>query len=343
MRILFDITHPAHVHFFRHAIAELLARGDQVAVTTRHKDITVELLAELGIPATPLTAAGKGLAGLVVEMILRDVRLRRFCRRFRPDVLTAVSGAFAAQTAWLVGKPAVVWDDTEHQKFAHFVTRPFASAIFSPDCYTKPQGPKHHLYAGCHELAYLHPGRFTPDPQVVRSLGIDPHSRYCLVRFVSWGAHHDVGQHGIAADRRREFLESLSAVARPYVTSEAPLPAELEPFGLRVPVSKVHHVLAFAALYVGEGATMASEAALLGTPAVYTNTLPAGTIAMFARSGLVEQITDTDAALRRCLAWLADDQAKPRAAAARDRLLADKIDVTALIVQTLGDYARRGR
>jgi hypothetical protein len=343
VRVLFDITHPAHVHFFRNAIAELLARGDQIAVTTRQKDITVELLAELGIPATPLTTAGKGLAGLVVEMIVRDIRLRRFCRQFRPDVLTAVSGAFAAQTGWMVRKPAVVWDDTEHQKFAHFVTRPFASAIFSPDCYTKSQGLKHHLYAGCHELAYLHPRRFTPDPQVVRSLGIDPHSRYCLVRFVSWGAHHDVGQHGIATDRRREFLESLAAVARPYVTSEAPLPAELESFRLRIPFSKVHHVLAFAALYVGEGATMASEAALLGTPAVYTNTLPAGTLAMFQRCGLMEQIIDTDAALRRCLAWLADDEAKSRAASARDRLLAEKIDVTALIVQTLDDYARRGR
>jgi predicted glycosyltransferase len=88
---------------------------------------------------------------------------------------------------------------------------------------------------------------------------------------------------------------------------------------------------------------MASEAALLGTPAVYTNTLPAGTLAMFARRGLLEQITDTDAALQRCLTWLADDQAKPRAVAARDRLLADKIDVTALIVQTLDDFARRGR
>jgi len=37
MRILIDIGHPAHVHFFRNAIRELEGRGD--AVGAREKEV----------------------------------------------------------------------------------------------------------------------------------------------------------------------------------------------------------------------------------------------------------------------------------------------------------------
>ena len=292
-----------------------------------------------------MTECGRGLGGLFVEMLVRDVKLLAICRRFRPDVLTAISGAFAAQAGWLARRPVIVWDDTEHQKFAHLVTYPFATAVFSPDCYRKRFGPKHHLYPGCHELAYLHPRRFTADAAVARAAGVDPDGRYCLIRLISWGAHHDVGQHGIDVDKRVSFVRRIARHARPYITAEGPLPAELEPYRLRIPVSRIHHVLAFALLYVGEGATMASEAALLGTPAVYTNTLGAGTIDMFSRYGLVWQVTDTDEALDRSEALLTDSAAKRRAQEARQRVLADKIDVTRLIVETLEDQGgsrRRG-
>jgi predicted glycosyltransferase len=49
VKVLFDIVHPADVHFFRNSIYTLLRRGDEVVVTSRKKDITVELLNALGI------------------------------------------------------------------------------------------------------------------------------------------------------------------------------------------------------------------------------------------------------------------------------------------------------
>ena len=35
----------------------------------------------------------------------------------------------------------------------------------------------------------------------------------------------------------------------------------------------MHDLLYYATMYIGEGATMASEAAILGTPSIYINTL----------------------------------------------------------------------
>lgn len=340
MRILIEITHPAHVHFFRNAIAEFQKRGHRVAVTAREKDVTTTLLKNFEIPFTTLSQIGRSKFALIGELIARDACLWRFCRKFKPDVLTAISGVFAAHVGWFIGKPVIVWDDTEIATMAHKITYPFVTAVYSPDCYEKSFGKKHHFYPGCHELAYLHPKRFTADAEIVKGLGINPGEKYCIIRFVSWQAHHDVGQHGFAGDQKLNFVKEIAKYATPYITSEADLPEELKAYRLNVPAHLVHHVMAFAALYVGEGATMASESAVLGVPAVYINTLKLGYINMLEKYGLVKQTTDTQQALQQSLGWLADPEAKQKCAAARKELLADKIDVTDYIVDIIERYMK---
>jgi len=343
MRILVDITHPAHVHFFRNAIAELRKRGHSVAVTTRQKDVTIALLNNFNIPYTTLSKTGRGRISLFSEMLIRDARLWNFCRRFKPDILTAISGVFAAHAGFFTGKPVVVWDDTEIATMSHRITHPFVDAVYSPDCYKKSLGKKHHLYPGCHELAYLHPNRFTADAEVVKSIGIDLEEKYCIIRFVSWQAHHDIGQRGFADEQKLQFVKEIAGYARPYITSEAELPKEFKSYRLDIPVHQIHHVLAFAALCVGEGATMASESAVLGVPAVYVNTLKLGYIDMLEEYGLIKQTADTQEALRQSIDWLCDAEAKEKCIAAREKLLADKIDVTDFIVETIERVAEKHR
>ena len=341
MNILIDLIHPAHVHFFHHAIGELEKRGHNVAVTARQKDVTVELLANFGIPFTVLSKVGKGRTGLLRELILRDMRLWKFCRDFRPNVLTGISGVFISHVGALLRKPSVVWDDTEHQKLAHMITWPLATAIYSPDCYLKPPKRRQHLYAGVHELAYLHPNRFSPDAELVKSLGISPLQKYCIIRFVSWGAHHDVGQHGLADEKKLDFVRAIAKYARPYITSEGTLPGEFEHYRLNIPVHRMHHVLACASLCVTEGATVASEAAVLGVPTVYVNTLKLGYTNMLEEYGLLTQTTDTDRALELSFAWLKDEKAEEKCRAARQKFLVDKIDVTDYVVKTIEQVSDR--
>jgi predicted glycosyltransferase len=108
------------------------------------------------------------------------------------------------------------------------LTYPFVLQVQSPDCYMKDLGSKQVRYAGCHELAYLHPNRFVPDEQIVKDLGVNTSEKYCIIRLVSWGAHHDIGQHGFDDEKKIYFVEQIAKYARPYITSEAALPAELE-------------------------------------------------------------------------------------------------------------------
>ena len=96
MRILVDITHPAHAHFFRHPIELWRERGHQVAITSRRKDIAVELLDSFGFEHHELGTARSGLIGLAIELPVRTARLCRRIRQFRPDVMTAIGGVFIA-------------------------------------------------------------------------------------------------------------------------------------------------------------------------------------------------------------------------------------------------------
>jgi predicted glycosyltransferase len=338
MRILVEITHPAHVHFFRNAINIWKNHGHEVAVTAREKDVIIELLKNYNIPYKVLSKAGKGLLSLAGEMCLRDMRLLRLCRDFRPDILTGVFGVYAAHAGFLTGIPVVVWDDTEHEKISHMLTYRFVNAVYSPDCYGKRFGNKHHFYPGCHELAYLHPKRFAPDADTVRQVGINPDEKYCIIRFVGWQAHHDVGQRGFVEEQKLSFIKEIAKYARPYISSESPLPEELEPYRLNVPVHLIHHIMAFASLCVGEGATMASESAILGVPAVYVNTLRTGYIDMHERYGLLKQTTNTNEALKLCLEFLTGQNVKERCRIAQQKLLNEKIDVTAYVVETIEQW-----
>jgi len=143
MNILVDMIHPGDVHFFRLAIEQFQDRGHNVAVTARVKDVAIDLLNEYSIPYICLSTVGKGQLGLARELFIRDFRLWKFARKFKPDVLTSVSGIFASHIGAVLRKPSVVWDDTEHQKQIHTITWPTATVICSPDCYTKSAGKKH--------------------------------------------------------------------------------------------------------------------------------------------------------------------------------------------------------
>ena len=87
MRILADLLHPAHVHFFKHAIWEWQRQGHQVLITSRDKDVALTLLDEYGFDHNVLSTAGKGLPRLLWELVTRSIRLLRVARSFRPDLM----------------------------------------------------------------------------------------------------------------------------------------------------------------------------------------------------------------------------------------------------------------
>ena len=71
MRLLFDVLHPAHVHFFRPLAEAAIEGGGEVLFTAREKDVTRQLLEAYALPGEILTGIGGGMVGLAREMAVR--------------------------------------------------------------------------------------------------------------------------------------------------------------------------------------------------------------------------------------------------------------------------------
>jgi predicted glycosyltransferase len=276
MRVLFDITHPAQVHFFKHLIWLLQQRGDQVLVATRRKDVTLDLLDRLAIPYECLSAKGWGMLGMASELLERYIKLLRLARRFSPDVMMAQTGVSIGLVGALLGVPRLVLEEAEHARLQQVLGLPFATSIFTGTGYTKSYGPREVKFRGIWVQSYLHPNYFTPNRRPLIEAGVDPDRPFIVLRTVSWSAAHDVGLHGAGEAELRGIVERLSRYGRVLISSEGELPSSLVPYRNPVPVEHVHDLLAAATLYIGEGGTMAAEAAVLGTPAVFCNHLRVG-------------------------------------------------------------------
>ena len=329
MRILIEILHPAHVHFFRNFAKTMTARGHEVMITSRDKDVTVNLLSQYGLEHEVLSTQGTGRLGLAKELTTRARSLNSIVRDRRPDVLTGIMGPTIALAGRWSGIPSVVFYDTEFAAVTNRWVYRMANTVITPECYQNKVPGRHVTYAGYHELAYLHRNHFTPDVDRIRGAGLDPSEPIFVVRFVSWDASHDVGEIALSSQQKKILVDRLGSFGRVVISSEKPLPADLEQYAFRGNPIDIHHVLAHSQLLVGESATMSSEAAVLGTPAVYIAKTGRGyTDEQEERYGLVRNVqpTDFEAAIAAIDSYLEADP--DTISAGHDRLLAERVDVT---------------
>ena len=341
MRILIDVIHPAHVHFFKNFIWKMEKKGHEVLVTARDKDVATALLNAYNIKHTILSKAVSGFFSLGKELLKRDISLFKISRKFNPHILMGIGNPSITHVATLLNKRSVFFYDTEHAKLINYLSFPFASVICTPSCYKKDIGNKQIRYNGYHELAYLHPNYFKPNPAVLDEIGLSKDDTFIILRFVSWSASHDVGQHGI--QDKIELVRELEKYGQVFITSEGELENDLEKYKIKISPEKLHDLLYYTSLYMGEGATTASECAILGTHAIYVNTLRLGyTDEEEEKYNLVYNFSDEKTmekqAFDKALELLKNNNLREEGKKKRAKLLKDKIDVTAFMVKFIENY-----
>jgi len=281
-------------------------------------------------------------------MIKRNYKLYRIAKKFVPNILVGVHDPYIAQVGKLLRKPSITFTDTEHVRLSSKLTFPFTNVICTPACFKERLNPQKHVrYNGYHELAYLHPKYFAPDDTVLAGMGLSRNDQFIILRFISWGASHDVHLMGIDKGSALEFIKSLERYGRVFITSERKLSTELEQYRLAVPPEQMLSLLYYADLYIGEGGTMAAEAAILGTPAIHIESTSKG-IATGNFSGNFLELRDTydllcfypdqKHALEKAMSILEDTNSKKKWQQKREKLLEDKIDVTAWMTDFIERY-----
>jgi hypothetical protein len=108
-------------------------------------------------------------------------------------------------------------------------------------------------------------------PDKGKIAGIIKKGDYFILRFAELNAYHDDEKTGITDRIAEQLINKLSKYGQVFISSERLLPSHLEKYRLPTSPSIIHHVLAFAKMYIGDSQSMAVESALLGTPGIRFN------------------------------------------------------------------------
>lgn len=269
MRVLIDAVHGADVWVLGAVEQRLLAEGaDTHWLSRAGKDSVVELIESRGRPHTVASTAGTTRRGLARELLVRDLAAWRAARAFRPDLVLTRSPA-GVHAARLTRTPVIY--DTDDGRAAGLLFRvaaPLATMVTSPSANTDDYGSGHRRYQGYKELFYLHPSRFTPDPDIRAELGLGPDEVFHVVRLSALTASHDTNEAGVGPADLDRMVEVLSRTGTVLISSERPLPAAHEARRIGTAPERFHHVLAAARSVAGDSQTVCSEAAVLGTPSL---------------------------------------------------------------------------
>jgi len=342
--LLFEINHPAHIHLFRNLSQALLERGMSSLFLIKSDLVTERLADYYDLPVIRMGKKGKGRLQKYLFQLFFLYKSIRIAKKYK-----AMLGLGVSMTLPMVSKfttmKSIGFDDDDREVtpvFAKYANK--ASVILTPSALAHERRGDHHFtYPGYHELAYLHPSRFTADDAVLELLVLKKEDTWFVVRFNAFTAHHDSGESGMRFEQKKQLVEKLSIKGKVFISSETEVDEAFRHMQLPVGPERMHSVLALATLYVGESQTMTSEAAVLGTPALKCNTF-AGRLSIpnelereygLCYSYLPE---DFERMLEKIDELLAMPDLKGEWQKRRERMLKDKIDVTGFLAWFVEHY-----
>jgi predicted glycosyltransferase len=338
MKIFIDIGHPAHVHYFRNFINTMQSNGHVFLISARNRSIIHYLLKTYNIAYFNRGRGRNSLLGKILYMLVADYRILKRIRKFNPDLLMSFASPYAAHTAWMLRKPHIAFTDTDEAKLGIFSFLPFCKIVLTPKSFKKDFDKKHFRFNSFMELGYLAPKYFTPNSDILELMGVKKDEKYIIIRFVSWKAIHDFNECGFSVEDKIALVNELKKHAKVFISSEEELDGELNKYKLNVPPERMHDALAFAALQIGEGATTASECVMLGVPAIYVNSLNAGTLEEQSAYNLLYNYRNTEGVLDKALEILNDNKYEEIHKSSRLKLISEKIDLTAFMIWFVENY-----
>ena len=336
MNVLIDIGHPAHVHYYRNLAKDLIQRGHKVIWTVKDIPIAIKLLDYYGFPYIIFPKKADNLIGKAFKQLQYDFKMLWIFIKGKIDISIGSSVSVVHASLFSSVKSIVFDDDDDEvQPLVTKFVNPFADTLLSPDVLRGKRKRKDTIYyPGYHELAYLHTNRFTPSPDVLCEAGIKEGEKFFLMRFNIFKAHHDIGIKGLNLKQKLALIEELKPYGKIFITTEREIEPELISYQLKIRSEKIHSLMAYATIFLGDSLTMTSEAAVLGIPSLRCNSF-AGRISYLEeqekRYGLTYGFlpTDFDKMITKLKELLSMSDLNKEWQRRRLIMLSEKIDVTA--------------
>jgi len=344
MNCLFFANTPKHVHLFRYTASELLAADHEVKFVARDYGCTLDLLEFFELPFDVIGTTDTKKFSVFRHLPFHYKNFIPATRSFEPDYVFG-TGAYPAHAGGLSDATTVLVVDSEPTWINHAISKPFADVILTPHAFQKDLGDKQVRFRGFEECAYLHPDVYEPVGDVYEEMGLEADERYVILRFNAWGSSHDFSEGGFDESQRRRLVQTLNEYATVLISDESHamddsgLPAQL----FDVHPALFHDALREAELLVADTQTAVTEAALLGTPAIRSNTWVGaddmGNFIELEANNLVYNMESFDGVLGRSEQLLGPD-AKAEWERRSEEYISKLVNLSELFVDITTEYDR---
>ena len=271
MRYLFELNHPKHYHQFKNMIQLIDNDHNEVLIVARDKDVLIDLLKNDNINYKIIGKHGENILNKITVIPKLLFTYYKIVQMYKPDIILSKASPYAAIIGKLLSIPTVITPDSEIVSLTNWFTAPLSTLIITQNTFSKHFGKKHKKISGFFESTYLHPNYFIPNENEIFNDYLKRTDKFFVLRFIGWSANHDINQYGFSIDEKKELVSYLSKYGKVIITSEKNLPNDLKNYVMKIHPSKIHHLLKYADLYVGDSQSMATESCLLGTPSIRYN------------------------------------------------------------------------
>ncbi len=333
MNVLISISHPAWAHQFNNIIKLLKKRGHNVIVLVIKKDRNWEILDEYGIEYTVIgNSTGKGKIDKAFIVLTSTLKHLYYGIKYKADIYIGRPSPMMAIASFLHRKKNIAYCDTERSVESLWFSEKLSYKILTPKMYRKDLGKVHMRVETFKELFYLHPNYFKPNPKDLELVNLKEGENFTFVRFVAWNASHDIGYKGFSNEDKMKLIKHLEKYGKVLVSSEEVLPKEFQKYIVKVLHKKLHSIMSFAQLFVGDGLTMAAECCVMGVHSIFTSELTSGASdEMENVYRLLYQVTDRENMLEKTIEkskeLLDKKDLKQKGKEKLQKLLKEKIDI----------------
>jgi uncharacterized protein len=344
MTILFVTGHPAQIHNFRVAKKLLEQKGHKVVWVASAKEISFQLLELYGIPATEIARPTKGMWNKIKTLLGNAFIIYKLMKKEKVDMVVSRVSPFAALAAFWLRKPHIALADTEVSGFYDTLFSRMVDVLITSKTFKRDLRKDQIKIPANIELFYLHPNHYQAKEDVFNYLGLQKGDSFVVLRFVSWGAYHDVGMHGYDEAQKIKAVQSFEKFGKVFISAEGELPEILKPYQIKIPFDLIHDALYHAKLFLGEGASMAAEAAILGTPAIFLNDIWSGNGEDMQKFGIFygfkSHLNDQENSIAKGLELLQKDDLKEWMKSNTDQYMSDKIDASSFLVWFIENFPK---
>ncbi len=279
MKIWLDALTSKQALIMHHLEKEFLKRNHEVVITCRNYDYLVSLLRLKG--SSPLifgrygeTLEDKIRAGLEREMFFVNI----WEKEGKPHLHISLTSPEAVRVAFRLKIPIIVLSDSPHSIYVNKLTMPLADLIIIPKCtpkeaYSYATNPEKIVqFDGLFEVMWIKSSHLSPTN--LKALNIKPYE-YIVIRPEEKKASYYFAKYEkpTRVDTLiKEVLDNTNVkiVAFPRYPDQRKFLASFPSERVIIPDTAVDSLplLKYAIAVITGGETMATEAALLGTPAI---------------------------------------------------------------------------